>query len=186
MLHKPTGMSHTSSRNVKSRLVTAFALLLFPAPWSLCHLPGTVACRRLWLLGAEEEPWQGGAACPWSLLRSLDPWPLHEARGGGHRLDTDVSPRMSRPGERVGRGVWKALHRVSEWLAKLDVIFWKRNVCFWGFSYQNLFVYSFLVIFLMGTITFWLDLLFFIGLIFVFNLHVWTTKYFWKILLKNP
>mmetsp|Transcript_19914 Transcript_19914/g.52173 ORF Transcript_19914/g.52173 Transcript_19914/m.52173 type:complete len:231 (+) Transcript_19914:612-1304(+) len=86
-----------------------------PGRWQaqglLRHVLGALARRRLRLLGAQEEPRQGGAACPRPLLCLVDSGLVHAAGEGQCGLDALLPERglRRRDGQgldgRLGRGV---------------------------------------------------------------------------------
>ena len=73
-----------------------------------------LARRHLRCVGAAQEHGEGGSACAGSVLRSVDPRPVHAARGEGRGLDADVSRRVSRTRRGVGTGVRAVVHQLRE------------------------------------------------------------------------
>mmetsp|Transcript_81240 Transcript_81240/g.238679 ORF Transcript_81240/g.238679 Transcript_81240/m.238679 type:complete len:227 (+) Transcript_81240:189-869(+) len=124
--HPRKGLLHSGHERLQQRPCAAASELqrdgaLRPAGrWQaeglLCHLPGALARRRLRLPRAQEEPWEGGAACARPLLRPLGARPLHAPCQGRRRVDTLLpKPGIRRgnrqgPHGRVGSGIRRAVH----------------------------------------------------------------------------
>ena len=81
--------------------------------WCLCHILGAMACRHFPVPGLQEKHGEGGTEGPRSVLRSVDSWPLHEARGEEWGVDFDGPSRVPRAFWLLGRRVWDPLPKVG-------------------------------------------------------------------------
>jgi len=86
--------------------------VLLPATWSLCDLPGTMACRHFPVPWLSEEHWCWGTSSSRLVLWTVDSRPVYASGGKGWKLDVDVSAWVSRSLWGLGWEVWSSLRTV--------------------------------------------------------------------------